>query len=78
MPLSDYKNIFGKPNEDIHSYRIFNVAIMDVIFTIIGGYIIANLLNWSKTNTIIGLFILGIFMHRLFDVKTTIDKIIFN
>jgi hypothetical protein len=77
MPLSEYKNIFGKPNEGVHSYRIFNLAIIDVIFTIIGGYIIANLLNWSKTNTIIGLFILGIFMHRLFDVKTTIDKIIF-
>jgi hypothetical protein len=39
---------------------------------------IANSLNWSKTKTIIGLFILGIFMHRLFDVKTTVDKIIFN
>lgn len=78
MPLSDYKDMFGKPGEGGHAYRIFDIAIVDVIFTIIGGYIIANSFNLSKTKTIIGLFILGIFMHRLFNVKTTVDKIIFN
>ena len=78
MPLSEYKDIFGKPGEGAHAYRIFDLAIVDVIFTIIGGYIIAYSLNWSKPKTIIGLFILGIFMHRLFNVETTIDKIIFN
>ena len=78
MPLSDYKDMFGKPGEGGHAYRIFDIAIVDVILTIIGGYIIAYSFNWSKTKTIIGLFILGIFLHRLFDVKTTVDKIIFN
>lgn len=78
MPLSDYKDIFGKPKEGGHAYRIFDIAIVDVILTIVGGYIIAYSFNWSKTKTIIGLFILGIFLHRLFDVKTTVDKIIFN
>ena len=78
MPLSDYKDIFGKPGEGGHAYRIFDIAIVDVILTIIGGYIIAYSFNWSKIKTIIGLFILGIFLHRLFDVKTTVDKIIFN
>jgi hypothetical protein len=53
MPLSDYKDIFGKPGEGGHAYRIFDIAIVDVIFTIIGGYMIANLLNWSKTKTIV-------------------------
>ena len=78
MPLSDYKDIFGKPKEGGHAYRIFDIAIVDVILTIIGGYIIAYSFNWSKIKTIIGLFILGIFLHRLFDVETTVDKIIFN
>jgi len=37
--LCKYKDILGKPGEGIHSIRLFNVAIMDVLFTIIGAYI---------------------------------------
>ena len=37
MPLSDYKDIFGKPGEGGHAYRIFDIAIVDVIFTIISS-----------------------------------------
>ena len=33
-------SIFGKPNEGIHSYRICDIAYIDVIFTIIGAYLI--------------------------------------
>ena len=32
-PFKEYSTIFGKPNEGIHSYRIFDLAIMDIIFT---------------------------------------------
>ena len=66
--------MFGKPREGGRAYRIFDIVIVDLIFTIIDGYIIANLLNWSKTKTIIGLFILRILMHRLFDVKQKLIK----
>ena len=30
-------NMFGKPGEGIHSYRIYDIAIIDVLFTIIGA-----------------------------------------
>ena len=32
--------IFGKPNEGIHSYRLFNIAIVDVIMTFILAYVL--------------------------------------
>ena len=33
--LKQYKDIFGKPNEGVHSYRLFDVAIVDLLLTIL-------------------------------------------
>ena len=79
MNLCKYKNILGIPNEGIHSYRIGNIAIMDVIFTIILAIIIYYM-NDSKFRfeyILAFLFILGIILHRIFCVRTTVDKILF-
>ena len=74
-----YKNIFGKVNEGVHSYRIFNIAIVDVISTILLSFIIKFFVPKIKLIYIIfTLFLLGIILHRLFCVKTTIDKLLFN
>lgn len=35
-----YKDIFGKVNEGVHSIRIINIAIVDVILTLVLAYII--------------------------------------
>jgi len=77
MSLCKYKNIFGEPNTGAHSYRVYDVAIVDVIFTIIGAYILAKYMNTSFIITMIIAFALGIVMHRLFCVRTTVDKILF-
>lgn len=70
-------DIFGKPGEGVHSYRLFNIAIVDVIFTVIGAYLISEFINKSFLITLLVLFIIGIVLHRFFNVKTTIDKILF-
>ena len=75
--LCKYKDIFGKPGTGAHSYRIFNIAIIDVIFTIIFAWLIAYFMKWCFWKTLLGLFVLGIIMHRLFCVRTTIDKLLF-
>jgi hypothetical protein len=75
--LCKYKYIFGRPNEGSHSYRIFNIAVIDVVFTIIGGILFARLFDIAFWKSVIGLFILGIVFHRLFCVRTTIDKLLF-
>jgi hypothetical protein len=67
----------GVPNEGIHSYRIFNIAYMDVLATIIGSILLAYIMQWSYIKTIVGMFILGIILHRMFCVRTTVDKTLF-
>jgi len=78
MNLCKYKNILGEPGKGIHSYRIFNIAIFDVLSTIIGAFIISRLFKLPFGYTLLFLFLLGIFLHHIFCVKTTIDKVIFG
>jgi hypothetical protein len=77
MSLCKYKNALGIPKKGIHSYRFMGVAIMDVIMTIISSLIISYFTKYSFFKVLIILFILGIILHRIFCVKTTIDKLLF-
>lgn len=86
MSLCKYKNVFGEPNTGIHSIRLFNVAIIDVIATLLAAIvfhqvIFVNLLNIGNTvklwMVIVVFYLLGILLHRLFCVRTTIDKLLF-
>jgi hypothetical protein len=78
MSLCKYKNIFGEENTGVHQYRIFDIAIIDVLCTIILAYIITKIYNFNFSNTLIIVFIIGILMHKLFCVRTTIDKVLFT
>lgn len=76
--LCQYRDILGKINKGVHSYRIFDIAIIDVIMT----FILAKFINMfiPKYNyfiILILLFILAIFLHYIFCVKTTINKLLF-
>ena len=83
MSLCKYKNIFGEINTGVHSIRICNLAIIDILSTIVGGiflqYFLQRIFNYYIKLWIILviLFISGIILHRLFCVRTTIDKLLF-
>lgn len=74
MSLCPYTNIFGRPNEGVHKYRIFNVAVVDTLLTIFAAFLISRRHFWIVLAL---LFITGIILHRLFCVRTTIDKLLF-
>lgn len=77
--LKEYLDkIIGVSGQGIHSYRIFDIAYMDVIVVLIGSILIAWLFKWNYVKTIVGMFILGIIVHRLFCVRTTVDKWLFR
>jgi hypothetical protein len=80
MNICKYKNIFGAPNTGVHSYKIFNVAIVDVILTVVLAKIIekSRVTHYTFNQILLILFLLGIILHRLFCVRTTIDKILFK
>jgi hypothetical protein len=75
--LCKYRNALGVPGTGAHSIRIGNIAIVDVVLTLVGAYIIAYYARASFAWTAAGLFMLGIVLHRLFCVRTTIDKLLF-
>jgi hypothetical protein len=77
--LCNYQDMFNKVGEGVHSYRLFNLAIIDIIFTIIGAYLIHLFIQKSNfICVLICLIILGIILHRIFCVRTTVDKLLFN
>lgn len=75
--LCKYKDSLGKPNQGIHQYRLFGVAIVDVIMTIIAAGIISYFSKYNFLMILVILFLLGIILHRIFCVRTTIDKLLF-
>ena len=77
MNLCKYKNILGKPGQGVHSFRIFNIAVVDVVLTFIGAYIISWITKIKYIYCLVGFFLSGIFLHKIFCVKTTIDKLLF-
>ena len=77
--LCEYKDILGKVGEGAHSIRIFNIAIVDVLLTIIATYIIHLFVPDYRFSIILMiLFAAGIILHRIFCVRTTIDKLLFR
>jgi len=78
--LCEYSELIGKVGEGIHSYRLFNIAILDVIITMIGAYFLQKKFfsNYSYLQVLIVVFIVGIISHRIFCVRTTVDKMLFK
>jgi hypothetical protein len=77
--LCPYRNMLGKPGEGIHAYRIFDIAVVDVMWTLLGGFLLSLVFpRVPKLYIITGLFVLGILVHRLFCVRTKIDRLVFG
>ena len=78
MSLCKYSNIFGAPNTGVHSYRIFDIAIVDLGLTIVLAFGLSFYLDTNFILTLIVILILGIIMHKIFCVNTTLNKLIFE
>lgn len=79
MSLCKYRNILGEVGKGVHSYRIFNIAIVDVLLTILAAYVIHIFMpKYKFFYILLFLFLLGIILHRLFCVHTTVDKLLFG
>jgi hypothetical protein len=74
MSLCKYKDIFGKVGEGAHSLRLFNIAVVDTLLTLVAAYIINLYLKTNLFVIFILLLIFSIFIHKLFCVETTLTK----
>lgn len=82
LDLCKHRWVFGKEGEGAHSLRLFDLAVVDVAFTLAGAALFA-----AGTGRFTGprfaaaaaaLFLLGIALHRLFCVNSTVNKAIFG
>ena len=76
-PLHKYKDIIGKPGEGAHSYRFLGFTVVDTVTVIIVALLVAWYFKWNAWYTLVGFFISGVLVHRLFCVRTTVDKLLF-
>jgi len=54
-----------------------NLAIVDVVMTILAAVLISYAIKQPFWMILAVLFLLGIIAHRLFCVRTTVDKVLF-
>jgi hypothetical protein len=76
MRLCKYKNIFGIPNTGFHSYRLFGIAIGDLVGTVGIAYLIHKYYNINFYKILVILLLLGEFMHYIFCVDTPILRLL--
>jgi hypothetical protein len=84
MNLCQYSDIFGKPSEGLHQYKIFHFAIVDIVLTFLAAkllqiicnkYFNKNLNYWIY---LLILLVLAIILHRIFCVNTTLNVLLFG
>jgi hypothetical protein len=74
MFFCKYRDIFGVPGEGVHAYRLFGVAILDVVGTIVVGYVLSEYYAMDFATVTASLFATGVVAHWLFCVDTTLNK----
>lgn len=77
IDLCRYKDLFERPREGVHSYRLFDIAVVDVAATMFVAFIIARVFGFAFWKSLVALFLVGIISHRAFCVRTTVDKVFF-
>jgi hypothetical protein len=77
MALCQYQNALGVPRQGVHSYRILNIAIADVGLLLMFALLLNYLTRLGYKRAVLISFVIGIVLHRIFCVRTTIDRILF-
>jgi len=74
-----YKDALGEPKKGLHSYRIYDISVIDVLFTFMLAKFIQYYIleEYEFLMILVSCFTVGIILHRVFCVKTTIDKLLF-
>jgi hypothetical protein len=76
--FAKYANVFGEPSTGVHSYRVFNIAIIDLLIAIVFAYFVSKYYNYDFIKVLILVLLVGIILHRIFCVRTTVDRLLFN
>jgi hypothetical protein len=79
MNLCKYKNVIGEPNTGLRKkYRIFDVAVIDTVVTLLAVYLISYFSGYPFLYTLVITFVIMVISHRLFCVRSTTDRWLFS
>lgn len=82
MSLCQYKNVFGKPNNGLHSYRVAGFAIIDIVLTLLVAILICYMRSLNSIKSVLIYFIylmlIAVILHRIFCVNTTLNLMLFG
>lgn len=76
--LCRFKHVFGKEREGVHAWRVFDVAVVDLVATLAIGVAISAWTGWNVVVVCVTLLALGIVAHRAFCVNTKINVALFG
>jgi len=77
-PFCKYKGLLGEPDTGLrHTFRIFNISLPDVFVVVLVGFLITYITKINIWLVLGVLFLSGIIVHRIFCVKTGMDKYLF-
>lgn len=76
MALCRYKDSLGVPGKGAHTHFL-GVAVVDVTLTVLGAALLARATGARFLYVLVALFLLGIVLHRVFCVRTTVDRLLF-
>lgn len=72
-----FRDSLGRPGHGVH-FHVLGVAIVDVVATLVAAWLFARFMRWPFWVCAIGLAVVGVVAHRLFRVRTTIDRFFFD
>lgn len=70
-------NALGTPGRGIH-FHVFGIAIVDLALTFLAAWAIARWRRWSVAWTFAAFMVLGLLVHWLVGVKTTLTNAVFG
>lgn len=81
MPLARFANVFGRPGEGVHAPRLFGVAAVDLLLTLMFALLLPVLLLPPAQLTLravavsfAALMALAVGMHWVFGVRTALNR----
>jgi fatty acid desaturase len=76
MPLlCKYRHVFGKEREGVHAVRLLDVAVVDMLGTVLIAWLLSRATGWNGWGVFAALMLASLLLHRLFCVDTTLTKL---
>lgn len=66
------------PREGIHSLRLFDFAVVDIIITVVAGLLASKALGVPRWASISALFVAGVVAHKALGIDTKLNTLLFG